>query len=125
MVFERVPWWRSSAWLLPLLLVGIAALTLTVVFGTFATVSMMPGDFDQLGPRNDWLVRSLRLLALVVFPLGAMVALRDAWTVITGRRRWAAKLWSLVLLARFLVIPWVSWAFGFPGLDTDYRVRRS
>lgn len=32
MVFEPIPWWRSPAWLLPLLVVGSGALLLTSVF---------------------------------------------------------------------------------------------
>jgi hypothetical protein len=32
MVFEPIPWWRSPAWLLPLLVVGAGALLLTSVF---------------------------------------------------------------------------------------------
>jgi CubicO group peptidase (beta-lactamase class C family) len=30
-VFEPVPWWRSAAWLLPLLIISVAALTLTAL----------------------------------------------------------------------------------------------
>jgi hypothetical protein len=30
-VFEPVPWWRSAAWLLPLLVISVAALTLTAL----------------------------------------------------------------------------------------------
>jgi hypothetical protein len=32
MVFEPVPWWRSSAWLLPALIVGVIALLLSAIF---------------------------------------------------------------------------------------------
>ena len=37
-VIEPVPWWRSAAWLLPLLIIGAAALTLTALFWPVAAL---------------------------------------------------------------------------------------
>jgi CubicO group peptidase (beta-lactamase class C family) len=37
-VIEPVPWWRSSAWLLPMLVIGVAALTLTALFWPMAAL---------------------------------------------------------------------------------------
>lgn len=160
MVFDRVPWWQSAAWLSPLLLLALTILLLTllawpisamvrryyrtpyglsgraarahrlirwtvlielaVVFGIIGTTQMMLGNLDQLSARHDWLVHLLRLAALVVFPLAALAAAWNAWAVLGDRRRWTAKLWSVLLLVACLAVLWAACAFGFPGYSAEY-----
>lgn len=160
MVFDRVPWWRSAAWLKPALIVALLALLLTVlawpisffvrrhyakpyvlsgrdarahrlvrlaalaVLVTFVaaagTIVAMLSSFDLLAPRNDWIVHTLRLLSLVVFPLGALVSLWNAWVVLRSRRRKWAKFWAVVLALSCIVVLWVSVAFSLVGYSANY-----
>lgn len=160
MVFDRVPWWKSSAWLMPALVIALLALLLTVlawpvsamtrrhykvgyklsgadarahriiritalvVLATFLaagiTILMMMSSLDRLAPRNDWIVHTLRLLSLVVFPLGAAVSLWNGWTVLRSPRRKWAKFWAIVLVLSCLVIVWAAFAFGLPGYSAHY-----
>ncbi len=160
MVFDRVPWWKSSAWLIPALVVALLALLLTVLAWPIAamarrhyklgytlsgrdarahriiritallvlatmiaaavTIAVMMSSLGTLAPRNDWIVHVLRLLALVVFPIGAAVSLWNAWSVLRSPRRKWAKLWSIVLALSCLVIVWVAFVFGLPGYSAHY-----
>lgn len=160
MVFEPVPWWKSSAWLLPLLVAGLGALLLTVlawpvsamvrrhygvryelsgrdasahrivrifalivlVILTLAVILLvqMFSDLNDLSPANDSKVSLLRLAAMVVFPLATLVGFWNAAAVLGSRRRKLAKLWSLVLALSFLVVLWVSYAFGLIGIGANY-----
>lgn len=159
-VLQPVPWWKSSTWLLPALLVALAALALTVlawpityfirrrygvpyglagedarahriirltavvVLGVMVAAGgmmiAMMSDLSMLAPRNDWIVHLLRLLALIVFPIGAAVSLWNAWVVLQSRRRRWAKLWAIVLALSCIVILWVSVAFSLVGWSAQY-----
>lgn len=160
MLFEPVPWWKSSAWLVPALVVGLLALLLTVlawplswfvrrhyrasyalsgrdarahrmirltalaVLVTFIAAAGMAvamlSSFELLTPRNDWIVHTLRLLSLIVFPIGAAISLWNAWVVLGSRRRWQAKLWAIVLALSCLAILWFSVAFHLVGWSANY-----
>ena len=48
-------------------------------------------------PAHDGMVIALRVLGLVALPIGALVALWNAWTVLRSKRSWWAKVWSVVL----------------------------
>ena len=160
MVFDRTPWWKSSAWLVPALLIALGALLLTVLawpvsamvrrhygvrygladedasahrviriaallvagvmLAAIITILMMLSSLDLLAPRNDWLVHLLRALALVVFPLGTLAAFWNASIVLRSRRRFLAKLWSIVLALACLIVLWVGFAFGLMGWSAFY-----
>lgn len=160
MMFEPAPWWKSSAWLLPLLVAGLVALALTalawpvsalvrrrygVAYGlsgrdarahrlvriaavavllTMLAVMVMLGsmlsNFEMLGPGSDPIIIALKLLALVVFPLGAAIALWNAWVVLRSTRRWPARLWSLVLAVSCLAVLWVGIVFHVMGYSANY-----
>jgi CubicO group peptidase (beta-lactamase class C family) len=160
MVFEPVPWWKSSSWLLLALGGGLVALLLTVLawpvsalvrrhyklryqlsgsdasahrviritalvvfatfVGAFGTLLAMFSSLDMLSPGNDWLVQSARVLALVVFPIGAAVSLWNAKVVLGSRRRWTAKLWAVVLALSCLSVLYASAVFHLMGYSANY-----
>ncbi|MDI9239815.1 serine hydrolase domain-containing protein [Lysobacter sp. LF1] len=91
----------------------------TTVFGIGLVLWMME-SLEMLGPRSDNLVHAIRLLAAIVLPLGALVSLGNAWAVLTSRRSWKAKLWSVVLAASCLVILWVGFVFNLIGFSANY-----
>ena len=70
--------------------------------------------------RTDTMVIAMRLLATIVLPIGAAIALWNAWTVLRSRRSWWAKLWSLVLAASCLALLWVGIACHVVGFNANY-----
>ncbi len=77
-------------------------------------------DLEQMVPGNDWMVLVLRLLNLVVLPIGAAIATWNAWQVITSKRRLWAKLWSVVLAASCLFLLWLGVAYHVVGFNGTY-----
>jgi hypothetical protein len=79
MVFDRVPWWKSSAWLLPLVGAGLLALLLTVLaWPVSALVRRHYRAPYQLSGADARAHRRIRIAALAVFATFAGIA-----TVIT------------------------------------------
>ena len=99
----------------------IAALAVLVVtIGAFGLVLFMMSDLERLGPGSDILVNVMRLLALVVLPLGALAALWNCWQVLRSRRRRWAKAWSIVLALACLVLLWIGISHHLPGYGAFY-----
>ena len=102
-------------------LVRIASLAVLVVAGAaFAMVGSMLSSFELMTPRTDIVIHLLRVLALIVVPIGAAVAVWNAWTVLRSGRRWPARLWSIVLAVSCLGILWVCVVFRILGYSADY-----
>ena len=97
---------------------ALVVLATAIAYGT--TVAMFLSNFDLLTGRNDWLVHTLRLLALVVFPIGAILGLWNAAEVLRSRRVWTAKVWAVVLALSFVLILWVGLVFHMMGYGASY-----
>jgi CubicO group peptidase (beta-lactamase class C family) len=102
-------------------LVRIASLAVLVVAGAaFAMVGSMLSSFELMTPKTDIVIHLLRVLATIVVPMGAAVAVWNAWTVLRSGRRWPAKLWSIVLAVSCLGILWVCVVFRILGYSANY-----
>lgn len=101
--------------------IRIAALAVVVSLGALIGMmfAMMP-NFSLMSPGSDGIVIALRVLATIVLPLAAAIALWNAWTVLRGRRSWWAKLWSLVLAAACVALLWVGIACHLVGFSANY-----
>jgi CubicO group peptidase (beta-lactamase class C family) len=159
-VFEPVPWWWSSGWLLPVWIVSLVALALTALAwpisafvrrhygaryqleGTPArahrwiriaslsvvalmllwvvAVSAIATNLKYAGPPMDIWISILRILTAVVLIGAVVIALWNAWTVLSGERRWVAKLWSVILALSCLIAFYVGWIFHLPGISANY-----
>jgi CubicO group peptidase (beta-lactamase class C family) len=97
---------------------ALVVLATSIAYG--ATVAMFLSNFDLLAARNDWLVHTLRLLALVVFPIGAMAGVWNAGEVLRSQRVWTAKVWAVVLALSFVLILWVGLVFHMMGYSASY-----
>lgn len=97
-----------------------ALVVLGTVLAAGITLVVMFSNYDLLSPANDWLVRTLRVASLIVLPIGAAIALWNAWVVLSsGRRRWA-KFWAVVLALSFVVVLWVAAAYRLVGFSANY-----
>ncbi len=160
MVFEPVPWWWSSAWLLPLWIASLVVLALTVIawpvsalvrrhyaagygltgadarahlimrlaallvlvtmLAWLFTLTMMLKNFDWVAPGMDAWFICLRIVSIIIFIGGSLVALWNAWAVLRSGRRWLAKLWSVVLGLACLAILYVALVFHLMGYTANY-----
>lgn len=160
MVFDRVPWHKSSTWLLPLLYLSLAALLLTAVLwpaaalvrrrygatlalekhelrafrltriaailvlavlaGWAVAITMLFGDIDNLTAGTDPVLWVLQIASLVVVVGGLGAMLWNLWTVWRGKRRWPAKVWSVVLVLALVVVLWIALAFNLIGFTVNY-----
>ncbi|MGI8495980.1 MAG: hypothetical protein ACR2OG_00110 [Gemmatimonadaceae bacterium] len=160
MVFDRTPWYRNSAWLLPFLLAGLAALVITalmwpiaasvrrrygatlalepralrafrlsriaalaivaVMLGWVLTVALLLSDINHLNSSSDPVLWSLEIIGTVVFFGGFALMLWNLWVVWGGRRRWPAKLWSIVLAVSAMMVLWVAVAFKLISFGVNY-----
>lgn len=102
-------------------LVRIAALLVLLSIGSvLGLVVAMLGKLEMTSPGTDGLIVALRLFATVVLPLGAAVAVWNAWQVLRGRRRLLAKLWALLLALACLFLLWIGFAHHIVGFGAYY-----
>jgi hypothetical protein len=160
MVFDRVPWYKSSSLLTPLLLASIVALLLTtlvwpaaalvrrrygaklglegrelqiyrlsklaatlillMLVGWVLVVGVMLEDIDNLNASMDPILWILQVLSLVVFVGGLAVMILNLWAVWRGKRRWPAKVWSVVLVVSAIMVLWLALAYNLMAMTVDY-----
>ena len=102
-------------------LVRIAALLVLVAMGAMlALVVSMLSDLALTSPATDGLIIALRLFATAVLPLGAAVAVWNAWHVLRGRRRILARLWALLVALACLFLLWIGFANHVIGFAANY-----
>lgn len=101
--------------------IRIASLAVLVsIAAMIGMVFAMMSDLSMMSPDKDGMVIALRVLASIVLPLGALVALWNAWTVLRSRRSLWAKLWGLVLAASCLALLFVGIATHLVGFSANY-----
>lgn len=102
-------------------LVRLAALAVLLsVGGALGFVVAMLGDLEMTGASSDLWINLLRLFATVALPVGAAIAVWNAWQVLRGRRRWLAKLWALLLALSCLFLLWIGFANHLIGYGAYY-----
>jgi len=102
-------------------LVRIAALlVLLAMGGALALVVGMLSNLAMTSPDTDVLIIAVRLFATVVLPLGAAVAVWNAWQVLRGQRRVLAKLWAVLLALACLFLLWIGIAQHVIGFGANY-----
>lgn len=115
--YYRVPYRLEGADARAHRVIRIVALAVAAaMLGMLGLVVAMMSDFDRMGPGSDGLIIGLRLLATIVLPAGALLALWNAWQVLRSGRRWLAKAWAVLLALSCLSLLWIGWihrVFGF------------
>jgi hypothetical protein len=84
------------------------------------TITKMLSNFDWVAPGMDSWIIFLRLLSYIVFILGAAIALWNAFVVLGSKRRWWAKLWSVLLALSCLTLLYVATVFHLVGYTANY-----
>jgi CubicO group peptidase (beta-lactamase class C family) len=97
--------------------------SLAVLVSVSAMVGMvfaMMSDFNLMTPANDGMVTAVRLVATIALPLGAAIALWNAWAVLRSKRSRWAKAWSLVLAAACLALLFIGLSCHLVGFGANY-----
>lgn len=97
-----------------------ALLVLASVMSILWLVVSMMSDLNLMTPGMDGTVIALRVFALVMLPLGALVGLWNAKNVLASRRSKWAKAWSLVLAVAFLSLLWIGLRSHLMGFTAFY-----
>jgi hypothetical protein len=97
-----------------------ALLVLASVLSILWLVVSMMSDLNMMTPGMDGTVIALRVFALVMLPLGALVGLWNAKNVLASRRSKWAKLWSIVLAIAFLSLLWIGLRSHLMGFTAYY-----
>ena len=103
-------------------LVRLTALAVLLsVGGALGFVVAMLSDLEMTGAGSDLWINALRLLALVVLPVGAVISVWNAWQVLrSSRRRWLAKLWAVLVALSCLFLLWLGLAHHLIGYGAYY-----
>jgi CubicO group peptidase (beta-lactamase class C family) len=97
-----------------------ALLSLLATSAALGLVVGMLSKLEMTSPSTDGLIIAMRLFATIALPLGAGLALWNAWQVLRGRRKWLAKLWALLLALACLFLLWIGFAHHVIGFGANY-----
>ena len=86
---------------------------LGLVVGMLSNLSMTSTD-------SDGLVIGMRLLATLVLPVGALLAVWNAWQVLRSRRGVLARLWAVLLALACLFVLWIGLSHHVIGFGASY-----
>ncbi len=101
--------------------VRIAALLVLLAMGAVVgLVVAMLSKLELTSADTDGLIVALRLFATIVLPVGAAVAVWNAWHVLRGRRRLLAKAWAVLLALACLFLLWIGFAYHVIGFGANY-----
>jgi CubicO group peptidase (beta-lactamase class C family) len=101
--------------------VRLAALAVLLTMGTaLGFVIALLGDLELTSTTSDFVIVGLRVLAAVVLPLGAAVAVWNAWQVLRSGRRKLAKLWAVLLALACLFLLWIGITQHVIGFSAGY-----
>ena len=101
--------------------IRIASLAVLVSMGgMIAMIFTMMSDLAMMSPSKDGMVIAVRALTTLILPIGAAIALWNAWTVLRSKRSWWAKLWGIVLAAATLALLFIGIACHLVGFSANY-----
>ena len=102
-------------------LARIAALLVLLAMGAaLVLVVSMLSSLELTSPSTDGWIIAMRLFATVALPLGAGIAVWNAWHVLRARRRLLAKAWAVLLALACLFVLWIGFANHVIGFGANY-----
>jgi CubicO group peptidase (beta-lactamase class C family) len=99
---------RTFAWLI-----------LAALLGWLLVISSL-GELSRMTSALDPILYAIEIFTIIAVLGGLGVVAWDLWQVWRGKRRWPAKLWSIVLLVSVLIIFWVTWSFHLMSVGANY-----
>ena len=90
------------------------------VAGMIGMILAMMSDLALMSPGADGMVIAVRILVTILLPIGALIALWNAWLVLRSKRSLWAKLWSVVLAASCLSLLFIGIACHLVGYTANY-----
>jgi hypothetical protein len=96
------------------------ALTLLALAGWFGLFSVLDSSDLTVTSRLDPWVWLLHLASLVVFVGAVLIAVWHCRVVWAGKRRWPARLWSVVLVVSSVTILWVALVFKLIAFNAHF-----
>jgi CubicO group peptidase (beta-lactamase class C family) len=96
------------------------ALTLLVLLGWFGLFSVINSSGPAVSSRLDPWVWLLHLASVIVFIGAAAIAVWHCRVVWRGRRRWPARLWSVVLVVSSVTVLWVALVFKLIAFNVHF-----
>ena len=101
--------------------IRLASLAVLVMMGgMIAMIFAMMSDLAMMSPSKDGMVIAVRALTTIVLPIGAAIALWNAWTVLRSKRSLWAKLWGIVLAAACVALLFIGIACHVVGFSANY-----
>jgi hypothetical protein len=97
------------------------ALAIVVAIAVWSTtIGLMLSDFNKLSSQFDRFLYVTQALGIVGFIGGFILILQNLNAVWAGRRRWPAKVWSIVLTLSGFFVLWVAFAFKLIRMGANY-----
>jgi hypothetical protein len=99
----------------------IGAILTLAGLGAWTTIlGMMLNDYNRLSAKFDSTLHLTQFFGVVAFIGGFALILWNLKAVWTGKRRWPAKVWSIVLALSALTVLWVAFVFNLINFGTNY-----
>jgi len=99
----------------------IAAILILAGLGFWAlTITRMFNDINNLSAKFDSTIHLAQLFGFIAFVGGFAAMLWNLRTVWSGRRRWPAKTWSIVLAVAAFVVLWIAFTFHLLSFGVYY-----
>lgn len=99
----------------------IAAIAILAALAGWALgLTTMLGDLGNLTDKLNPLLWFLEIFGAVAFIGGAAVMLWNLWVVWGGKRRWPAKVWTVVLALSSVIVLWIALAFKLIAFRVHY-----
>ncbi len=83
-------------------------------------IGLMLNDNTLFGAGADALLLTAQLFGIVAFIGGLVLVLINLRAVWSGKRRWPAKTWSVVLSIAALTVVWVGFVFKLMSVGVNY-----
>ncbi len=97
---------------------ALASLLAIVAWG--GLIVAMLSDLAMMTSSLDPWIRVLHVLGTIGVFAGLGLALWHAWVVWSGKRKWTAKVWSVLLVLATAVLAWLAVVHHLVGISVDY-----